>query len=469
MYNYFKAVNGKGNKDDINYAYGGLDFAYRDFLSNLDRFDERNMFKTIIPTELSITLDGLGGIVIGNLFKINQDIVPKGYSNVATRQLAYIVTKLGHNIADNDWTTELSAYPVVFENKQGKDVQRQWDGNEYPGSSTIIRGKNGNILKLDRTISTCNFNQTRYAAAVKFFIDKGYSQEATAALVGSFLQESELNPQAVNYNSKLAIDAKDQTYAAGIAQWIGFGGRRSRLLKYAKSKGINIPNYNEAYATYSKWNEAGVPPRGKQKDTRDIITKAFTNINLQTQLEYVDIEAATYPGFTDFKTSKDLNSTILWVYETYEGGDYTPGVAIGNREGYALDIMNRFLNKPCGSAAPATATAAAAPAASQPAASPPAPSKPAPSPSPAVSPSPTPRASSSVTSNWKVGEYVVTGVETKNGVTIQYDVVKDTTEQYYTITLKKNNAVIDTINVGPILKDDVIAQAKEEAQSNLPE
>jgi outer membrane receptor for ferrienterochelin and colicin len=37
------------------------------------------------------------------------------------------------------------------------------------------------------------------------------------------------------------------------------------------------------------------------------------------------------------------------------------------------------------------------------------------------------------------------------------------------IILKKNNAIIDEINVGPILKNDVITQAKEEAQNNLPE
>jgi hypothetical protein len=457
IYDYFKAINGKGNKDDINYAYGGLDFSYRDFLSNLDRFDERNMFKTIIPTELTITLDGIGGVIIGNLFKINQDIVPKGYKSVKDRQLAYIVTKLGHNISDNDWTTEFSAYPVVFEKATGKDIQKQWDGQEYPGSSLTVRAGGNKILSLDKTISTCGFNQTRYSEAIKFFTDKGYSREATAALVGSFLQESQLNPKIVNVNDKLAYNASEQTYAAGIAQWVG--PRRVQLLQYAKSQGISISNYNEAVKV--KDNSTKTPT------SKDIIRSAMTNIPLKTQLEFVAREAPTYRKFNDFKTTNDLNSAILWVYEIYEGGNYTEGASIGNREGYALDIMNRFLGKPCGSAAPVVATAAAAPA--QPAPSPPAPSKPAPSPSPVVPPSPTPRASSSVTSNWKVGEYVVTGVESKNGVTIQYDVIKDTTPEYYTIVLKKNNTIIDEINVGPILKDDVVTQAKEEAQSNLPE
>ena len=143
IYNYFQYINGVPNensKDNFNYAYGGLDFAYRDFLANLDRFDPQNKFKTIIPTELTITLDGLGGIIIGNIFKINQDIIPKGYKNTSGRDIAYIVTRLGHQISGNDWTTELSAYPVVFENTKGTKVWKQWNKNQYPGSTVINVG-----------------------------------------------------------------------------------------------------------------------------------------------------------------------------------------------------------------------------------------------------------------------------------------------------------------------------------------
>jgi hypothetical protein len=141
IYNYFQYINGIPVPDDFNYSYGGLDFAYRDFLSNLDRFDPQNRFKTIIPTELTITLDGIGGIIIGNLFKINQDVVPKGYKNVINRDIAYIVTNLGHQLEGNDWVTELKAYPVVFEKAQGKAVWKKWNNNQYPGSTILNVGK----------------------------------------------------------------------------------------------------------------------------------------------------------------------------------------------------------------------------------------------------------------------------------------------------------------------------------------
>ena len=130
---YFSYITGAApNTTDLNLVFGGLNFAYRDFLALLDKFDPENRFKTIIPTELSLTLDGIGGIIIGNLFKINQDIVPRGYRNIGDRKLAYIVTRLSHQLSENDWTTEIGAYPIVFESSKRTRVWEAWNINVYP-------------------------------------------------------------------------------------------------------------------------------------------------------------------------------------------------------------------------------------------------------------------------------------------------------------------------------------------------
>lgn len=157
MWEYFNVVSGKGSKDDINLAYGGLNFAFRDFLAHLDRTNGgNNNFKTIIPTELHVTLDGIGGVIIGNLFKINEDIVPKGYTGVVGRKLAYIVTGLGHNISNNDWTTELSAYPIVFEQSVGTDVWKQWDNDQYPGTRISAGGNGVGVIYSNKTEAYIN-------------------------------------------------------------------------------------------------------------------------------------------------------------------------------------------------------------------------------------------------------------------------------------------------------------------------
>jgi hypothetical protein len=157
MFKYFNVVAGNTNGDDINLAYGGLNFAFRDFLAHLDRTNGgNNNFKTIIPTELNVTLDGIGGIIIGNLFKINEDIVPKGYTGVVGRKLAYIITGVGHNISNNDWTTELKAYPIVFEQSVGTAVYKQWNNQQYPGTRISAGGNGVGVIYSNKTEAYIN-------------------------------------------------------------------------------------------------------------------------------------------------------------------------------------------------------------------------------------------------------------------------------------------------------------------------
>jgi hypothetical protein len=242
--------------------------------------------------------------------------------------MAYIVTKLGHKISNNDWVTELNAFPIVFENSKAVNVQSKWKNQQYPGTKIKIGGRVFNV----GGASVENFNnQSDINNAVKFFTDRGYSKAAAAALVGSFLQESALKPSIVNYNPKLAFNASEQTYAAGIAQWVG--PRRVELLKYAKSKGITINNYNNALKIVNN--------KTKTANSREIVKSALSTIDLQTQLEFVNKETAQYPGFNSFKTSTDLSEAVLWVYEIYEGGNYSAGAALGNREIYAIELYNK--------------------------------------------------------------------------------------------------------------------------------
>lgn len=73
--------------------------------------------KAIIPTKLSIEMDGLGGLIIGNLFKINDDIIPRGYSgNLIGADIGYIVTGINHSVTNGDWVTKLDSQFVILDN-----------------------------------------------------------------------------------------------------------------------------------------------------------------------------------------------------------------------------------------------------------------------------------------------------------------------------------------------------------------
>ena len=80
--------------------------------------------RAIIPTKLSLTMDGIGGMIIGNMFKINDDALPSGYKGgkgVAGAKIGYVVTGLGHKIDNNDWTTQVDSQFVVLDEPQGLD------------------------------------------------------------------------------------------------------------------------------------------------------------------------------------------------------------------------------------------------------------------------------------------------------------------------------------------------------------
>ena len=62
-----------------------------------------NLNKTIIPIELSLTLDGIGGLRVGNMFKT--DYLPELY-----RKYSYFtITEVSHAVGMGGWTTDITA------------------------------------------------------------------------------------------------------------------------------------------------------------------------------------------------------------------------------------------------------------------------------------------------------------------------------------------------------------------------
>ena len=71
---------------------------------------EKNPSNTIgfIPADLSLTIDGLAGVKIYNALSINQRFLPKQYP----KALKFLITKVNHNISDNNWDTGLHTISV---------------------------------------------------------------------------------------------------------------------------------------------------------------------------------------------------------------------------------------------------------------------------------------------------------------------------------------------------------------------
>jgi hypothetical protein len=72
-------------------------------------------FKSLIPFELEVTLDGIGGLVVGQIFKINKSLLPVTYYN---KNLGFIITGISQNLQNNDWTTDVKTQICLLDNDE---------------------------------------------------------------------------------------------------------------------------------------------------------------------------------------------------------------------------------------------------------------------------------------------------------------------------------------------------------------
>ena len=72
--------------------------------------------RNIIPTKFSFEMDGIGGLIVGSLFRINKDILPTGYKGEGIgTELAKVITEINHRISNGDWTTEINTQTFILD------------------------------------------------------------------------------------------------------------------------------------------------------------------------------------------------------------------------------------------------------------------------------------------------------------------------------------------------------------------
>jgi len=75
-----------------------------------------NKYKSILPTKLSLTTDGIGGLIIGNIFNIDKTFTPQGYkgNKGVGIDLQYMITNIKQEVGSNgQWTTIIEGNPFI--------------------------------------------------------------------------------------------------------------------------------------------------------------------------------------------------------------------------------------------------------------------------------------------------------------------------------------------------------------------
>ena len=81
--------------------------------------------RNLIPTKFSCDMDGIGGLVIGHMFKLPRNVFPKGYRGEgAGVQLGNAITSIGHTISNGDWVTKIDSLNIVLDDSVGEDFYK---------------------------------------------------------------------------------------------------------------------------------------------------------------------------------------------------------------------------------------------------------------------------------------------------------------------------------------------------------
>jgi len=72
----------------------------------------------ILPLKLSITMDGIAGFKIGDIFKVNPNSLPihfRGYTKSNQTKIGFVITRINHEVSDNEWTINLETQTVILD------------------------------------------------------------------------------------------------------------------------------------------------------------------------------------------------------------------------------------------------------------------------------------------------------------------------------------------------------------------
>jgi hypothetical protein len=108
--------------------------------------------RNLIPTKFSCVMDGIGGLVIGHMFRLSKDIMPKGYRGEGVgSELGNAITSISHTISNGDWSTQIDTLNIVLDQTQSEwsliDIEKWKELINISVSSEIASEKERANLK----------------------------------------------------------------------------------------------------------------------------------------------------------------------------------------------------------------------------------------------------------------------------------------------------------------------------------
>jgi predicted chitinase len=200
---FFQAINGMTDEKLKGEEMDSFKTSLNDIISFLtNNYKSNNKYKSILPTKVSLTFDGIGGIIIGNIFNIDKTFTPSSYKGDESGiDLQYIVTNIKHTIGtDNQWKTVIDGNPSIPDsvadtlNKSKADLSI----NITLETAYIYDPTTNQVVTVTRVAKTAPITSKQVAANLTSVKDSlgGFTKTVQIASLSVIMKESGGAPQS---------------------------------------------------------------------------------------------------------------------------------------------------------------------------------------------------------------------------------------------------------------------------------
>lgn len=310
------------------------------FLNNfLVKIDKGTNYKAIIPVSLEISLDGIGGVVIGQIFVINNDILPKEYAN---KNVGFIVTGISHDISRPDWTTTLSTQFCLLDQhilqKKVEDEIKELNlgfanfvktekekllnsiniHNVLVGFFADIFKHRIELKPIDGTYNTSVKSRIVYKERTKIRNLKALIEQYKPVYNGSPINVEDVIIEAENCVNSFLLQIYERDKAATGSRVVAFGNVKSLVKKFN-----NITP--EIFSNYDSSDQIATSPIGRSmiEGTDNYPNKYFNSMIKEVKDIYISGLNSTIKALND-RTDGALIFKLLDTSSVTETGLFIP-------------------------------------------------------------------------------------------------------------------------------------------------
>ena len=261
------------NKEDIEGLYPTFRLQMVRYLE-FETIEQKMNPAGLIPFELSFTMKGIGGMKIGQAFRIDDRIIPKRYRG----NIAFLITGVSHSIKSNRWVTDIKTQMIITNSPSTLGYVTQQNENQLIFSEPFVVGPNPSKRKPIQDYSTSQSGISLIKTSEKFeakaYVDPGTGNipitigYGTTRINGQPVQlgttitqaqaEAYFKKDLVNFENEtkrfIRVDVTQQEFDALVSFTynVGSGNLQNSTLR---SK-INSKDYIGAADQFLVWNKA---------------------------------------------------------------------------------------------------------------------------------------------------------------------------------------------------------------------